>query len=145
MVNGWAVLLSKWVNWIHKYVTENVEEVKSCELYKFRVWWGVKVTALQAKSFLNYLQFDRFSVRFIFFKKITRSFLSLSVLQCALWVGWRCLRKTWHLGRAVLQSTTASDSSLITNTTFMTRLVSGERWGETDSTQPSCLFFFVPH
>lgn len=52
-----------------------------------------------------------------------------SVLQCVPWAGSRCLRRTWHPARAVLLSTTASGSCLITNITFMTLLVSGERWG----------------
>lgn len=52
---------------------------------------------------------------------------SVSVLQCVPLAGWKCLRKTWLLARAALLSTTASGSSLITNTTCMTPLASGER------------------
>lgn len=51
-----------------------------------------------------------------------------SILLCALWAGWRCLKRTWHQRRAAWLSTTALDSCPTINTTSMTLLASGERW-----------------
>lgn len=111
--------------------------------------WIEKCYCLEEPTCLNVWTFSAL-LSFSFFGQtcfvlMCCMFTLFSPSRCVPWAGWRWLRRTWHQARAVLPSTTASGSSLITNTTFMTLLASGERWGDFSSSSSSASKYVWTH